>query len=345
VGVVERFEGEFLTLRKRRALHRSLTFAEAGLVLGAGTVLAPMRRNAAGAESLDLSGEDRILAALTATFLAPVDVAFLGKLHHASDLWSRGEKSLAQIYLAGLRLPQIDEAQAFQLFLADRLMASGFSPRELCKQLGFELPAGLKKYSPDQPRDGHGRWISVGDSGSASSGDVREGRSVSPGGHHGGEESEDDKLEEFKAKLGETTPKEDFENGRPIDPLGPTPVPFPGARPPGAASPRSSDIVGQDSAPKLHQGQQDKHIEGTNNFRPGSNVLTDPDPQGLLDRFAETGTSANNVLRGQPGFKERVDFGKVIGSFVVKRTGASHPTTDGIIHYSKKGAHIVPSAP
>ena len=159
MGVVERFEGAFLTLRKRRALHGSLAFAEAGLVLGAGTILAPMRRNATGAEILDLSGEDRILAALTATFLAPVGAALLAKLRHASDLWSRGEKSRAQIYLTQLSLPQIDEAQAFQLFLADRLMASGFSPRELCKQLGFELPAGLKKYSPGQPRvpAGNGR--------------------------------------------------------------------------------------------------------------------------------------------------------------------------------------------
>lgn len=133
MGVVERFEGEFLALRKRRALHGSLAFAEAGLALGAGTVLAPMRRDGAGAETLDLSGEDRILAALTAAFLAPVDVALLGKLRHASDLWSRGERSLAQIYLAGLGLPRIDEEQALRLHLADRLMASGFSPRELCK--------------------------------------------------------------------------------------------------------------------------------------------------------------------------------------------------------------------
>ncbi|MGO9675187.1 MAG: hypothetical protein ACLPSF_13645 [Methylocella sp.] len=89
MGVVERFEGEFLTLRKRRALHLSLTFSGAGLVLGAGTVLAPMRRNAAGADSLDLSGEDRILAALTATFLAPVDAALLGKLRRAAKKASR----------------------------------------------------------------------------------------------------------------------------------------------------------------------------------------------------------------------------------------------------------------
>ncbi|MGO9672977.1 MAG: hypothetical protein ACLPSF_02210 [Methylocella sp.] len=169
-------------------------------------------------------------------------------MRHASDLWSRGEKSLAQIYLTQLRLPELAEPQAFRLFLADRLMASGFSPRELCKQLGFALPFGLRKYSPDQARDGRGRWTSGSDFGSASSGDVQEGRSVSPGGHHGGEESEDDKLDQFKAKLGETTPQEDLEHGRPIDPMGPTPFPFPGASPKTAplAGPKPSDFAGVD---------------------------------------------------------------------------------------------------
>ena len=148
--------------------------------------------------------------------MGPVDAAILGKLRRACDLWARGEKSLAQIDLAQLRLPRIDETQAFRLHLADRLMAEGFSPRELCKQLGFELPAGLKKYSPDQPRDERGRWTVDGDLGSASSGDVREGRSVSPGGHRGGEESEDDKLEDFKSKFGEDYAARRF-GARPAD--------------------------------------------------------------------------------------------------------------------------------
>ncbi len=162
-----RFEGEFFRLCKQRALHALLAFTDAGLALGA-TLLAPLRRGAAGVETLDLSGEDHIVAALTATFLAPVDVALLGKLRRACDLWARGDKSLAQIYLAGLRLPPIDAEQALRLHLADRLMASGFSPCELCKQLGFELPAGLKKYSPDQPRDGDGKWTSGAGGGAAS---------------------------------------------------------------------------------------------------------------------------------------------------------------------------------
>ena len=37
-----------------------MAFADAGLALGAGTILAPMRRDGTGAEGLDLYGEDRI---------------------------------------------------------------------------------------------------------------------------------------------------------------------------------------------------------------------------------------------------------------------------------------------
>lgn len=43
--------------------------------------------------------------------------------------------------------------------------------------------------------------------------------------------------------------------------------------------------------------------------------------------------------------KERVDFERVIGYYKDDSTGKSYPTTMGIIHYSKSGAHIVPSKP
>ena len=178
--------------------------------------------------------------------MAPVDVALLGRLRHASDLWARGKKSLAQIYLTQLRLPPIDEEQALRLHLADRMMASGFSPRELCKELGFELPAGLRKFDPAQPRDEQGRWTVAGGSAAAPQA-VTEGRSISPGGPRGGEESEEDKLEDFKSKFEEDSPQEDLEHGRPIDPVGPTPVPVPSSRSaPAAAGPKPSDFVDQD---------------------------------------------------------------------------------------------------
>jgi hypothetical protein len=163
VGAIARFEQAFLALCKQRPLSRSLTFTDAGLVLGAGTSVAPMRRDGEGAETLDLSGEDRILALLAAAFSAPVNAAVLTKLQHASTLWTQGDKSLAQIHLEHLRLPKLENGeQAFRLFLADHLIASGHSPRDLYKVLGFDLPKGLRKFSPDQARDDHGRWTSGG---------------------------------------------------------------------------------------------------------------------------------------------------------------------------------------
>jgi hypothetical protein len=160
VGAIERFERAFLAQCK---LSRSLAFTEAGLALGAGAFVAPMRRGGGDAATLDLSGEDRILALLAAAFSAPVNAAVLAKLRHASELWAQGDKCLAQIHLEYLRLPRLEsEEQAFRLFLADRLIESGQSPCDLCRALGFDLPEGLKKYNPDEPRDDHGRWTSGG---------------------------------------------------------------------------------------------------------------------------------------------------------------------------------------
>jgi hypothetical protein len=80
-------------------------------------------------------------------------------MRRASELWARGEKTLAHIHLAQCRLPKLEtDEQAFRLFLADRLMTAGYSPQELCKALGFDLPGGLSKYRRDQPRDRRGRW-------------------------------------------------------------------------------------------------------------------------------------------------------------------------------------------
>jgi putative RNase toxin 50 of polymorphic toxin system len=47
----------------------------------------------------------------------------------------------------------------------------------------------------------------------------------------------------------------------------------------------------------------------------------------------------------QPGFKERIDFGKVIGNYVDGSTGVSTPTTKGILAYSKTGIHVIPARP
>jgi hypothetical protein len=97
---------------------------------------------------------------------------------------------------------------------------------------------------------------------------------------------------------------------------------------------------------KLHADAQGKHIPGHKNYDParGRSILTHSDPQALLDSHAGTG----NPLRGtpgKPGYKEWVNFGEEIGIYIDQSTGVATPTTNGIIHYSSRGAHIVPARP
>lgn len=102
------------------------------------------------------------------------------------------------------------------------------------------------------------------------------------------------------------------------------------------------------SIPEIHWGQQGKHLRGKHNFDPNRGEIT-VDPRELFKR-AGTGQSANGIPIGQAGSNERVDFQYVIGFYVsndpkrlVPPPGI--PTTVGMIHYGKKGAHVRPAAP
>ena len=97
-----------------------------------------------------------------------------------------------------------------------------------------------------------------------------------------------------------------------------------------------------DGPPPVHEGQQGKHQEGHNNFDPDRGLLT-ADPDELI-KEAGTGEQVGAVPVGEPGSKERIDFGQEIGVYK-DPAGHAAPTTVGIVHYSKKGAHIVPGRP
>ncbi len=99
-----------------------------------------------------------------------------------------------------------------------------------------------------------------------------------------------------------------------------------------------------DQSPSVHKGKQGKHIRGDNNFVEGNSELTE-DAQTLVNDFAEKGQQAGSTPRGRPGFKERVDFGRVIGYYFDKQTGKYVPTTKGIIHHAADGVHVVPAKP
>jgi tetratricopeptide (TPR) repeat protein len=88
--------------------------------------------------------------------------------------------------------------------------------------------------------------------------------------------------------------------------------------------------------------KQSKHIVGSKFYKEGNSIFEHPDPESLLKKHAGTGLHKSGEM-GQPGYKELVDFGEQIG--IWKNSLESKPTTKGIIHYSKQGAHIVPARP
>jgi hypothetical protein len=160
------------------------------LSLGAGTLLAPMVKDRAGAPALVLDGEEvRILATLSLGFRKPIPIMALKFIKRASMQWARGEKTLAHFELAYARLPRFDTRDgAKSLFYADGFLRLGVSPRALMLARGLDTrQLDLLKYSPDQPRvpAGHGRqsgeWTS-GDAAptAAAHADVKEDIVVSP---------------------------------------------------------------------------------------------------------------------------------------------------------------------
>jgi tetratricopeptide (TPR) repeat protein len=95
---------------------------------------------------------------------------------------------------------------------------------------------------------------------------------------------------------------------------------------------------------KYNFDAHNKHVLGHNDFKEGRSIWTHPDPEGLLAKFAGTGNPERGAI-GSVGYKETIDFGECIGIWKNKEGSVSLSTTRGTIHYSNKGAHIVPSNP
>ncbi|HEX3495578.1 MAG TPA: hypothetical protein VHT02_00125, partial [Methylocella sp.] len=157
-----------------RPLHRAMTFGQAGLVLGRGTLLAKFEKERPRGLALD-GNEARVVSLLTAAHGKPVARGAVEKIRRAGEFWCAGEKTLAQIHLAFLGLPQLDEMGAYRLFLAGVALEKGIEPDDLMRALGFPRAArDLEKYWEDQPRvpAGSGResgeWTSGGRDGAGS---------------------------------------------------------------------------------------------------------------------------------------------------------------------------------
>lgn len=87
--------------------------------------------------------------------------------------------------------------------------------------------------------------------------------------------------------------------------------------------------------------KQARHILGHEGFIKGRSILT-KDAQKLLDKVRNGEVKGLSKINSQ---KVRVDFGEVIGNYIDPSTGNVLPTTNGIIHIAKDGAHIIPSRP
>ena len=164
------FERDWRDKGLGRPLHRAMTFTQAGLVLGRGTLLAEFEKKGRATGGLAFDGEEaRVLSLLTAAYREPLAGGVIETIRRAGEFWRAGEKALAQTHLALLGLPKIDEADAYRLFLAGTALEKGVNPSELMKAFGFPRPArDIEKYNPDQPRvpAGSGResgqWASGG---------------------------------------------------------------------------------------------------------------------------------------------------------------------------------------
>ena len=138
---------------------RRPTLSKRGLVLGAGTLVATFD----GKGRLAESEEERALTLLNVACGHETPRGMLDSLRRVAKHWQGGDKCLAAIHLARIGLPEIGEVAAYRLSLAAELIGAGVAPRELARELGFDPPAGLVKYDPNEPRVPAGNGRASGD--------------------------------------------------------------------------------------------------------------------------------------------------------------------------------------
>ena len=96
---------------------------------------------------------------------------------------------------------------------------------------------------------------------------------------------------------------------------------------------------------KIHKGNQDKHIQGTQNYKQEiangkkPSILT-ADADMLVKKYAGTGKLV--FKKGKWIQAEMFTHSSDIGIYVNKQRGEKYNTNCGRIHYSNKGTHVVP---
>ena len=90
----------------------------------------------------------------------------------------------------------------------------------------------------------------------------------------------------------------------------------------------------------ININKQNKHTPGTKEYQHGKSIITTS--PAVLEKLV-----IKLKGKGQPAGqnKERINFGQIIGEYIDEKTGTKRPTTNGIVHYSKTGFHVVPARP
>lgn len=93
----------------------------------------------------------------------------------------------------------------------------------------------------------------------------------------------------------------------------------------------------------IEEGKQGKHILGHNNYISGRSYLTisESEIQELVNRYAGTGKMQRDK-KDRWAYKEIITSDTIIGVSVDPVSGVGKETNRFVIHYAKKGVHIVP---
>jgi len=136
-----------------RAVKPGMCLEKDGLVLGARTVLAERDRDG----NILLDGrEEKLLTLLSVAYGGPVSHSVLSKLRRAGRHARGGDEPIAAMEVA-LALPELQDPApaARRLFIADGLLETGVSPRDIWTALEFDpapLDALAKEYNQAEPR-------------------------------------------------------------------------------------------------------------------------------------------------------------------------------------------------
>ncbi len=147
-----------------------MCFKADGLVLGAGTVLAPANTDG-GPPSIDFEGCDaRVLALLSVAYDRPISSQVMKHIRRAALRWRDGDEGAASVHLALTGLGQLGRPgeASRRLFAADQMLRRGLEPVDLLKAANIDAAAleSMVKYNPDQPRVPAGSGRTSGEWGS-----------------------------------------------------------------------------------------------------------------------------------------------------------------------------------